>query len=148
VSKSYHAWQSRVRVGDTTVGRGVFALRRFRPGKIIGVIQGIVCHDPEYGSAYCMDLGENRSLEPIAPFRYLNHSCEPNAEIVSIANAPRQRTDQLFLEAVREIRPGDQITIDYAWSSDDAIPCQCGAAACRGWIVDESQRSLLPTVTT
>ena len=26
-------------------------------GQVIGVIQGVVCTDPHYGSAYCMDIG-------------------------------------------------------------------------------------------
>jgi len=29
---------------------------------------------------YCMDIGNGRVLEPHAPFRYVNHSCEPNCE--------------------------------------------------------------------
>lgn len=139
MGNSWHNWQRRVRIGETPVGKGVFALRAFRRGQVIGVIQGIVCTDPEYGSAYCMDIGGNRSLEPIAPFRYVNHSCEPNAELVGIAHERHGPTGQLLLESTRDILVGEQITIDYAWQAEDAIRCLCGSEKCRGWVVAEEE---------
>jgi uncharacterized protein len=141
MANSWHVVHKRVRVGETALGRAVFALRNFRPGQVIGVIQGAVVNDPEYGSEYCMDLGHHRSLEPIAPFRYLNHSCAPNAEIITFTYGPyaTDRPSQLFLEAIRPIAPGDEITIDYAWSAECAIPCRCGSTDCRGWVVDVGQ---------
>ena len=45
---------------------------------IIGEIMGHVFDDPNYSSPYCMDLEDGRQLEPDAPFRYVNHCCEPN----------------------------------------------------------------------
>jgi hypothetical protein len=139
MGNSWHVWQKRVRVGETPMGKGIFALRSFRRSQVIGIIQGIVCTDPEYGSAYCMDIGENRSLEPIAPFRYLNHCCDPNAELVGIAHLRHGPTGQLLLEAARDIPCGEEITIDYAWQAEHAIPCQCGSAKCRGWIVSAEE---------
>jgi len=70
-----------VHIGRTPLGRGLFACRRFRPQQVIGVVRGQVIDDPDYSSDYCMELGEGRSLEPAAPFRYLNHGCEPNCEL-------------------------------------------------------------------
>src|SRR6476619_2302017 len=107
MANSWHVWQKRVRVGETPVGKGVFALRAFRKGQVIGVIQGVAASDPQYGSEYCMDLGENRTLEPIAPFRYLNHSCQPNAELVGIVHSRLGPTGQLLLEAARDISAGE-----------------------------------------
>jgi hypothetical protein len=146
MGNSWHNWQKRVRIGETPVGKGIFALRPFRRGQVIGVIQGVVCTDPQYGSAYCMDIGGNRSLEPIAPFRYLNHSCEPNAELVGITHERHGPTGQLLLESTRDILPGEELTIDYAWQAEHAIPCHCGSQNCRGLIVCKEeckvQRSL------
>jgi len=141
MSNSWHVWQKRVRIGETHIGKGVFALRRFRAGQVIGVVQGIVSNDPAYGSRYCMDLGNHRTLEPIAPFRYVNHSCQPSAEIVGLAygDRPADHANQLLLEALRDIEPGQEITIDYAWRADAAIPCLCGSAKCRGWVVDQEE---------
>ena len=39
------------------------------------------------------------------------------------------------LRAVLMHRPGDELTIDYAWEAEAAIPCLCAAENCRGWIV-------------
>jgi hypothetical protein len=82
-----------------------------------------------------MDLGGNRSLEPIAPFRYVNHSCDPNAELVGVEHFRHGPTGQLMLEACRDIATGEEIAIDYAWRAEDAIPCHCSSQNCRGWIV-------------
>ena len=66
-----------VRVGPSRQGQGVFSLRWFTTGDLIGPIQGEIVEDPQYSSDYCMELGD-QSLEPAAPFRFLNHSCQPN----------------------------------------------------------------------
>lgn len=140
MNRSLHVWQKRVRIGETNVGQAVFAVKAFRKGQTIGVIQGVVIDDANYGSTYCMDLGGTRSLEPIEPFRFLNHCCEPNAELVTIEyedhfDGPRH----MYLDAIKAIAPGDEITIDYAWDPDNAIPCLCGHENCRGWVVDETR---------
>jgi hypothetical protein len=132
-----------VRIGLTPLGRGVFARRRFRPQQVVGIIHGRVIDDPGYASDYCMDLGDGLGLEPAAPFRYMNHCCQPNCEIFWWeAEAPEPR-DRLWLQALTRIEPGDELTIDYAWSADAAIPCKCGAAGCRGWIVAEAELGVL-----
>ncbi len=130
-----------VRVGRVPYGRGVFATRTFSRGELVAVIAGEVIDDADYSSDYCMDLGGTLSLEPGAPFRYINHSCEPNAQLFLV---PPERPDDdpvpvMILEAVRTIRPGDQVTIDYAWPAEHAIACHCRSSKCRGWIVDRDQ---------
>ena len=132
-----------VRVGRTPLGRGVFARRRFRPQHVIGVVRGQVIDDPDYSSDYCIELNEGRGLEPAAPFRFLNHSCEPNCELFSWETDEAAPPDRLWLQALRSIEPGEELTIDYAWPAGAAIPCGCGAVACRGWIVSADQQDLL-----
>lgn len=135
-----------VRVGDVPYGRGVFATRMFSKGEFVTVVEGEVIDDADYSSDYCMDLGGALSLEPNAPFRYLNHSCEPNAQLFVV---PPERPDDepipiMILEAIRTIRPGQEVTIDYAWPAEHAIPCHCQSDNCRGWIVDREERHLIP----
>ncbi|HUY88561.1 MAG TPA: SET domain-containing protein-lysine N-methyltransferase [Pirellulales bacterium] len=132
-----------VRVGRTPIGRGVFARRRFRAQQIVGVIRGQVIDDPDYSSDYCMELDDGRSLEPAAPFRYLNHSCQPNCELFSWETDEPAPHDRLWLQALTAIEPGEELTIDYAWPADAAIPCACGATGCRGWIVSPEELPLL-----
>jgi len=52
------------------------------------------------------------------PWRFLNHSCAPNAVV---------RDRAVF--ALRPIRPGDEITLDYnatEWDMSWPFPCRCG----------------------
>ena len=114
-------------------------MRLFTTGEFLGPIRGEIVEDPAYGSDYGIELGD-RTLEPAAPFRYLNHSCQPNCALVVSDEEDEDGTlpgPSVWLEILSEIVPGEQMTIDYAWPADAAIPCQCGAASCRGWIVAE-----------
>jgi len=135
-------------VARTPYGHGVFALKRFRRGETVGAVTGEVIDDPDYGSDYCIDLGPTRVLEPEPPFSYLNHSCEPNCQLVTVAarNSYGGKSRwKIILDTIRAIRTGDQLTIDYSWPADAAIPCLCGSPTCRGWIVNEEELHLLPT---
>jgi SET domain-containing protein len=58
----------------------------------------------------------------------INHSCEPNL-FASI-----QRGHILYMSK-REIRPGEELTIDYRFADDvGRVRCRCGATNCRGTI--------------
>lgn len=129
-----------VRVADTECGFGVFAKRDFPEAAIVGEITGEIIVDAEYGSDYCLHLGGPRHLEPSAPFRFLNHSCEPNCEFdwfVAPGEIPGDKKPRMrvFVSTIEEIREGEQLTIDYNWPADVAIPCLCGTESCRGWVV-------------
>jgi hypothetical protein len=127
-----------VRVQPASCGQGVFARRRFRAGETIGEIQGEVIHDDAYWSAYCIDLGDGAVLEPASPYRYLNHHCRPNCELVIYSGWDDQTgvlRQAARLRALADVQPGEELTIDYAWPPICAIPCLCGSKDCRGWIV-------------
>jgi hypothetical protein len=131
-----------VRVGRSRTGKGVFATRRYRADEMIGEIVGDLIHDSMYGSDYCFRIDEDTCLEPESPFRFVNHSCDPNCEfnwfdIVSAAETTARRRVMLF--AMGDIKPGDELTIDYNWSAAGAIRCRCGSDSCRGWIVDAAE---------
>ncbi len=136
-----------VEVSPTETGLGVFAKRYFLPNEIVGGMDGIVIDDPEHGSDYCVALTGTRALEPDAPFCYLNHSCQPNCELLRSESVEScdpveefgEEQPEIWVEAIREIAPGEQLTIDYAWPADAAIPCLCESSQCRGWIVAEEE---------
>ena len=132
---------SAVRVGQSKFGQGVFAGREFRIDEAVGRITGEVIDDPEHSSDFCMDLGDELTLEPGGPFRYLNHSCQPNCEIVQWESDEEDVEPEpgLWVHALREIQPEEELTIDYSWPAETAIPCGCGAERCRGWIVDPKE---------
>jgi SET domain-containing protein len=61
-------------------------------------------------------------------FRYINHSCDPNTFM-------RCTPSRAEFYARREIRAGEELTVDYIDSQHDGkLPCRCGAANCRGFI--------------
>lgn len=131
----------RVYVDEATYGKGVFARRWIAEEEIIGRIQGKVIRDPDYTSDYCIEMIKHYTLEPAQPFCYLNHCCDPNCELVwvKVKNRKGKKSIRVLVEAIRDIAPGEQVTIDYAWPVEAAIPCGCGSPECRGWIVDEEE---------
>ena len=134
-----------VRVGQTHVGRGVFAARRLRAGLVIAEIKGEVLDEHPADPSYCMELPGGKLLEPAAPLRFVNHSCDPNCELFYwVDEDQRSEDDRLWLQTIRSIEPGEELSIDYSWPADAAIPCRCNAAGCRGWIVDPEERHLIP----
>ena len=113
----------------------MFANRRFRQDDLIGEISGQLIHDADYGSDYCFELDRGRWIEPVSPFRFINHSCDSNCEFDYSDSVVANRETRIFLFAARSINVNDQLTIDYNWAAESAIPCLCGAPTCRGWIV-------------
>lgn len=58
----------------------------------------------------------------------VNHSCDPNL-------AARIVRDHILYMSVREIQPGEELTIDYRFEWNvEKVPCKCGAKTCRGVI--------------
>jgi uncharacterized protein len=130
-----------VTVRATRVGLGVFARCRLEVDHLVGEIRGNTVIDPDYGSEYGVDLGDDATLEPCEPFRFLNHSCEPNCELIlsRYRRLQGRRISRLWLQTTRPIAAGQELTIDYAWPADAAIPCACRSKNCRGWIVHRDQ---------
>jgi uncharacterized protein len=128
-------------------GLGVFAACRIAPGtRVIEYLGERVSHaqaDRRYGHK---DARDNHTLLFIVDARtvidagvggnearFVNHSCEPNCESV-IASG------RVFIDAIRAIEPGEELTYDYQIQREaddppdiDAIfACRCGFERCRG----------------
>ena len=59
---------------------------------------------------------------------YINHSCRPNSYM-------RLTRGHLLFMALRDIRPGEEITCDYiSTHHPDDYRCRCKAEGCRGTI--------------
>ncbi len=133
-----------LKAGPAKHGTGLFATKRFRKGQVLGEVTGERFHDPNYGSDYCIDLGEDWSLEPGEPFRYVNHCCTPNAKLYLVfEDGDPVGERKVVIEALSNIQAGAEVTIDYEWPSDSAIPCGCESPDCRGWVVDPAELHLL-----
>jgi SET domain-containing protein len=59
---------------------------------------------------------------------FINHSCEPNVYAKVFKG-------HILYMAKRDIRPGEELTIDYQFDKDvEKVPCKCGTVQCRGTI--------------
>jgi uncharacterized protein len=58
---------------------------------------------------------------------FINHSCDPNCETEELDG-------RVWIRAIKNIRPGDEITYDYCLydGGTDEATCNCGAPKCRG----------------
>ncbi len=72
--------------------------------------------------------------------RWINHSCAPNCEAVLVENDADPKKSRVFIEAIRAIRPGEELTYDYGITlAERHTPrlkkiwaCRCGAKDCTG----------------
>ena len=119
-------------------GRGCFAAAFFPKGRKIGELTGELVSRVE--AARRMRGRRRLHICAINPYwavdgksggngtEYVNHSCEPNSFVRII------RGHVIFF-ALRDIHPGEEITLDYVDSyHPDTKRCRCGAARCRGTI--------------
>ncbi len=87
------------------------------------------------GNVYVFSLDRKYDIDGSVPWnlaRYANHSCRPNTESVG-------RDNQIWLEAMRDIKEGEEITYDYCYGVSEYKdnPCECGHENCFGYIVSQ-----------
>lgn len=127
-ASSFYSVQRRAR------GYGVVAMKAFQPGEMILEVQGLI---RPRATRFSIQIGPSEHLEPLslerepapadpAGWRFLNHSCEPNAWF----SHPR-------LVCCEPIERGDPITFNYnttEFELSEPFSCSCGAPSCLGWI--------------
>jgi len=128
-------------------GLGVFATRRIRKGtRIIEYLGERVSHAEADRRYEHKDAADNHTFLFIVDARtvidagvdgnearFVNHACKPNCESVI-------EKRRVFIDAIRTIEPGEELTYDYQIQREaddppdiDAIfACRCGSAGCRG----------------
>lgn len=128
-------------------GRGVFALRRIRKGtRIIEYLGERISHReadrryetkrPEDSHTFLFIVDRGVVIDGGSQgndARFINHGCDPNCESTI-------EDRRIFIEAIRTIQPGEELTYDYQIGRDKSDPpnvdevfaCHCGAASCRG----------------
>jgi hypothetical protein len=146
LAKNSHSRKRAVKVLASPNGKGVYAQKPIAKDAVIGQVRGDITLTDDIDPRYLMELDNGYLLRPKAPFRYLNHSCNPNCELFVWEDEdmdPYTNTRPLYVSALRRIATGTQLTIDYAWPADFAIPCHCRSRNCRGWIVDRGELSKL-----
>lgn len=130
----------KVRVGSSKINhRGIFAKRPIRKGEVISVWGGYIVTQKQFDALsrkgfrniehYATRVADGFYLVSCAKGGledddFFNHSCNPNAGIKG----------HIMMVALRNIRPGEEVTYDYAMTDADydySFPCDCGQPQCR-----------------
>ncbi|HEX3847662.1 MAG TPA: SET domain-containing protein-lysine N-methyltransferase [Steroidobacteraceae bacterium] len=129
----------------------MFAARRIRKGAtVIEYLGERVSHaavdrryedkDADDGHTFLFTVDEHTVIDAGVDgneARFINHSCDPNCE----SGIVRKR---VFIEAIRDIEPGEELSYDYCIGRDDddepnvdeVFACRCGAKGCRGSMLE------------
>ncbi|MCM8779302.1 MAG: SET domain-containing protein [Candidatus Omnitrophica bacterium] len=127
-------------------GKGVFAKELIKKGEIIAVWGGDIVTERQLREIskkgfpkiyhYATQIADGFFLVSDRKGRFLedddyfNHSCQPNAGIKG----------HLVMVAMRNIKPGEEITYDYAMTDAGfryRFKCSCGSRHCRKIITSE-----------
>ena len=138
MSRDWRRTYAALKVGKSRVaGRGLFAGTRIPKRAKIGEYEGEVIGLREArrrakGRAVIAIVElERHAIDGAATrrgFRYINHSCDPNTFM-------RCTPERAEFYALRDIAPGEELTVDYIESQHDGkLRCRCGAAKCRGYL--------------
>ena len=131
-------------------GRGGFAIRPIRKGtRIIEYTGQRISHDEadkRYDDGgmgrhhtFLFSIDKSTVIDAAVDgneARFINHSCAPNCEAID-------EKKRIYIEAIRNIAPGEELTYDYAYERDGTEDedweriyiCKCGAPTCRGTIL-------------
>lgn len=136
-------------------GLGAFAVRRIRQGQriieYVGERIGQEEADRRYDDAqmkrhhtFLFAVEDDVIIDAAVggnEARFINHSCDPNCVAVD-------EDGRIFIEALRNIQPGVELTYDYRYERDaddvddreKLYPCNCGTAKCRGTLLAPPKR--------
>src|SRR5689334_22982186 len=124
-SKSY-------RVGRSKTGLGLFATMPIKKGTRIiryfgPILDSRIPEQDDIENKYLFELNGRWTIDGSVRknvARYINHSCRPNAE-----SDVRPRERKVFIRAIKNIEPGDEINYDYGTDYFKAylkpIGCKC-----------------------
>ncbi len=124
------------------IGNGLFSKKNVKSGELVAKVKGKIVTDIDEENCNYIDFGDEETFYPFLPYRHINHSCDPNCMFVLEYDGEKKR---LVIQAIKEIKVGDELFTDYGWSADSAIPCECKTPDCRGWIVNTEEQHLVET---
>jgi SET domain-containing protein len=104
------------RVGRSKTGLGLFATKPIKKGTRIiryfgPILDSRIPEQDDIENKYLFELNGRWTIDGSVRknvARYINHSCRPNAE-----SDVRPRERKVFIRAIKNIDPGDEINYDY-----------------------------------
>lgn len=138
----------RIAVRKSSVhGRGVFALQAIAAGQRILEYRGELTswrrasarhrRTGVRGHTFIFGLADGRVIDGSVggnSARWLNHSCRPNCKAIE------DERGRVFIETIRDVKPGDELYIAYGLTIDEAVTpelaaeyaCRCRTKRCTG----------------
>ena len=137
-------------VGSSSVhGLGGFASRRILRGtriieyvgeRLTGAeVEARYAHEEDNGHTFIFHVEGDVYVDASRQgndSRFINHSCQPNCESDVVDG-------RVYITAIRDIEPGEELTYDYALELEDDPPgsnvhyaCRCGSPRCRGTMLE------------
>lgn len=135
-------------------GNGVFAVAPIAKGERVieykgrrrthEQVDGDAAGDIDTGHTFLFTLNDEYVIDANYDgntARWINHSCSPNCEAVLDEDDGDDRTrDRVFIEAIRDIKPGDELSYNYGITLDEKYTaelkkiweCRCGSRNCTG----------------
>ncbi|MFA4975367.1 MAG: SET domain-containing protein [Candidatus Paceibacterota bacterium] len=127
IFKKFYVGQSRIH------NKGIFAVKDIKKGELVGVVQGPkkfkinknindALSNPDW-----IGFKIHNWVDPIPPYKHLNHSCNPNVAIKG----------NKTLIAICDIKKDKEVTIDYSIIEADLrwyMKCSCKEKKCRSII--------------
>ena len=122
------------RVGRSKTGLGLFATKPIKKGSRIiryfgPLLDSKKKKDDDIENKYLFELNDRWTIDGSTRknvARYINHACKPNAE-----SDVRPRKRRVYIRAIKNIEPGDEINYDYGTDYFKAylkpIGCKCDA---------------------
>jgi hypothetical protein len=122
------------RIARSRTGLGLFATKPIRKGtRIIRYFGPLLDSKKEKDDAienkYLFELSDRWTIDGSVRkniARYINHACKPNAE-----SDVKPRKRRVYIRAIKDIEPGEEINYDYGTDYFKAylkpIGCKCGA---------------------
>ena len=136
-------------------GFGVFALRKIRKGtRVIEYTGERISHpvadsryedkDPNDNHTFLFTVDKRTVIDGGVDgneARFINHGCDPNCESETVKR-------RVYIGAIKTIQPGEELAYDYSIQRDDddepdvdeVFACRCGAAACRGSMLEPRKK--------
>lgn len=120
------AWQLSVK--RSNAGLGLFAGTVIPKGACVIEYTGRVLSEAETEhsrSKYLFEISKKKTIDgkpAINKAGYINHACRPNCEA-------KIHAGRVFVMALRNIRPGEELTYDYGkeYCIEHCVPCRCSA---------------------
>lgn len=143
---SWHSPKTEVRSNSMIEGSGLFAKDKIYRNEVVAVKGGHVADRPTLNKAGDLVNGVSLKITSelyIAPLTkeerestmtYFNHSCDANVGIAG----------NIVTVAMRDIEPGEELTIDYAMFEDNpdySMQCNCSSIVCRGLLTGNDWRN-------